>query len=393
MKLDIAISNPETKQRLDIDLPAKYGVIEDALLRLNCDETISANGRILDGYERGIVAFYFEKCNIFELNYLASMIENFEYDESSQFIGGYFIMDQKEPMDVHKAINLAMNIQSNNLVVSQPAMDEYDLAKFYLENDLIPEIAGINDEVYDWIVDHADLQSLGEEICQKENGTFISSDYVTMEELENLYEGDMRMPENENYIFQLEVGLQTEPKNDKRYTIQLPTSNAEFRQMMKDFAVTDVAGLRCYQFASIVPQLQNMDFGMEDIETLNELAASIYCFKELNELNTYKAMVDATETVNLETAHQLCECVGEFTLLQKERSYADYGRSRFQNVLQEELLECLDTEDYGRKIAEKNGVSMTSYGVLIPRDGVPLMEKLTQPKVMQSQGMKMEQSM
>ncbi|MFR9547068.1 MAG: hypothetical protein SNJ29_16045, partial [Rikenellaceae bacterium] len=99
MKLDITLSNPETKQRIDIDLPARYSAIEDVLFRLDCDETISASGRILDEYGRGAVNFYFETCNIFELNHLATLTQKFDDDRSSQFIGGYFLMSQTGSVD------------------------------------------------------------------------------------------------------------------------------------------------------------------------------------------------------------------------------------------------------------------------------------------------------
>ncbi len=385
MKLDITLSNPKTKQRIDIDLPARYSAIEDVLFRLDCDETISASGRILDEYGRGAVNFYFETCNIFELNHLATLTQKFDDDRSSQFIGGYFLMSQKGSVDAPGAINLAMNIQSNNLVFSQPAMDERDLAEFYLDNDLIPELADVSDDIYQWIVDHTNLQELGEEILQKENGTFISGDYVTMEELETLYDGNSPMPFPEPYVFKLEVGFHPDNDDGSRYSLPLPVSHSEIERMVKEMEVTDLSELTCYKMHSIVPSLEPMDFHMSEVETVNQLATSIAYFKETGELNTYKALVDALDIIYLEAVHNICEYVSEFELKPSERDFASYGRNRFQNILPEELLECLDTEDYGRKIAEKNGVSMTEYGALVPKDGVPLMEKLAQLKESQQE--------
>ncbi len=393
MELEITLSNPKTKQRMDIKLPARNSTIEDALQWLNCDETVNAGGRMYGECGRGVVACYFENCNIFELNYWASITQHFDYDKSSQFLGGYFIMSQKGAVDMPAAINLALNIQINNLVCAQPAMDERDLAEFYLDNDLIPELVDVTDEAYQWVVDHTNLQELGEEICQKENGTFISGEYVTMEKLDDLYDGIMRMPQSEPYVFKLEIGFPHDNDNGSRYSVSLPASHGELEQVLEDMEVTDFSQLADYKFQSIIPSLEPMDFHITDIYTLNQLATSIAYFKETGELNTYKAMVDALDSINLDKVHNLCELVDDFELKPSDRDFASYGRSQFPEMLPEDLLECLDTAEYGRKIAEKNGVSMTRYGALIPKDGVPLMEKLAQLNEVQSQGMTMGQSM
>ena len=388
MKLTAEISNPKTHQRLKMKLPATYSTIEDALQRLGCDETVTMDGRILDEYGRGAGNFYFENSNIFELNQLAELTQHFEDDASHAFIGGYFLMS-KDGMTLAKTINLAMNIKSNNLVFCQPARDERDLAEFYLENDLIPELKDVADEAYQWIVDHTDLESLGEEILQNENGTFISGAYVTMDELEQLYDGSFRMPIPESYIFKLEVGFNPKDDDGSRYTLPLPTSHSEIDRMMSEMEVKSLSELTCYKCQSIVPLLEPMDFDMTDIHTLNQLATSIAYFKETGEFITYKAMVDALEVIDLEAVNQLCEYVGDFELQESARSFSAYGKSKFQGTVPDELLQCIDTDDYGTKMTEKDGVSMTSYGALVPKDGEPLLEKMTQIEHTQTTGMEM----
>ena len=384
----------------DIDLPATYSQIEDLLQQLNSDGEINARGRYSTGYGSYGSTFNYHNCYIFELNYLAELVENFDYDKENKFIGAYHLVESKkmdkieENLNVSEAINIAMNINQNNKVDYQPAPNAYILGEAYLENDWIPELENVVGDAYQWIMDHVNLEQVGEEIRERENGTFISGQYVTIsEELDDLYDGSLRMPTKEEYAFKMEIGLKNEMESDgssPRATLILPTNNETFRQLMRDFEVADLTELSDYSFQSTIPVLEHMDFGMEDIEILNQLAASIQYFKEIGEFNTYKAMIDALPVIDLERVNNLCDYTGEFTLIEKARNFAEYGRSKFQNILPDELLECLNTEDYGRKLAEKNGVTLTAYGALVPKDGVPLMEKVREQEQKQAQEMTME---
>ncbi|MFI3226627.1 MAG: hypothetical protein R3Y09_04360 [Clostridia bacterium] len=392
MKLAVEISNPKTHQRLDVELPAPYNTLEDALQRLGCNETIAFRGGVLDDFGRRTISLNMPECNIFELNHLSEITQSFEDENVHKFIGGCFLMNNHE-LSIDKAINLAMNIKENNIVDYQPAREARDLAEFYLENDLIPELADVSDDAYQWIVDHTNLEELGEEICQKENGTFISDAYVTMGELEPLYDGSFRMPVPEKYIFKLEVGFSPEEDDGSIYTLPLPVSHTEIERMMAEMEVKSLSELTCYKFQSTIPLLEPIDFDMTDVDILNQLATSISTFKDNGKLNTYKAMVDALEVIDLESANQLCDYVGEFKLLRSTRSFSAYGRNQLEESTPKELLDCLDTTEYGAKMATQNGVSITSYGALVPKDGVPLLERFSSMNDGESHGFMMGQSM
>ena len=381
MKINISIQNPKTYKTIDIDLPAEYSTIEDVLFRLNCDENISAKGRTFDECGRSINSIYFENCNIFELNHLATMLEPLDYHDTSRFIGAYQILGE-DSMTVKKALNLVLNIKDNENVEICPARDESGLAEFYLENDLISEIKGLVDEQYQWIIDHTDYTALGEEICETQKGTFISGEYVAITvELKDLYDGTFRMPTKEEYAFKLEVGLKNESENGARITMVLPTSHKAIEDMINDFEVVELEKLNCYSFKSNIPLIEPMDFNMEDIYTINQLATSIKYFEETGALNTFKALIDALPAIGLESVNDITEYVSDFTLKEDVRNIADYGRSKFQAILPDELLECLDTAEYGRKLLEKHGADLTEYGVLVPNDGISLEQKMEQSKM------------
>ena len=384
MKLNISIHNPKTYKTLDIDLPAEYSEIEDVLFRLNCDEIIVARGRTQDEYGRNINGINFENCNIFELNHLATILEPLDFHDTGKFIGAYHILGE-DSMTVGKALNLVLNIKDNENVEMYPAQDEKDLAEFYLENDLIPEVKELRDEQYQWILDHTDYTALGEEICKTQKGTFIGGGYVAItDELKDLYDSSFKMPLKEEYAFKFEIGLKNESADSTRITMVFPTSHVAIEEMTNDFEVMDLNLLNCYNFKSSIPMLEPMDFNMEDIYVLNQLATSIKYFEETGTLNTFKALIDALPTIDLETVNEITDYVSEFTLKEDVRNIADYGRSKFQNVLPDELLECLDTTEYGRKLLEKHGADITEYGVLIPNDGVSFIQKIEKAEQMKS---------
>lgn len=373
MKIQAEIRNADKFEYINIELPTSNSHIDDVLERLNSDGTVTVRGRFELEYIRNQPNIDIENCNIYELNYLAEKIDKFNYDSEQCFLGAYYI--QSENMTLPKAINLAMNIEQNKAINFQPARDQIDLAEFYLENGLIAEIQDVTDETYQWILAHTNLDELGEEIRQKENGTFIGDGYVTVGEIEDIYDGSLTMPITEKYVFKLEIGFNPQEYDGSIYTLPLPVPDSAIELMKTEMQVKHLSELTCYDFKSIVPLLEPMDFNMNDIYTLNQLATSIQHFKETNKLITYKAMVDTLEIIDLKSVTQLCDYVDDFELKQNTRSFSDFGKIKFENTVPDELLECLNTYEYGKKIAEKDGVSMTSYGALIPKDGVPLLDR------------------
>ncbi|WP_409968348.1 hypothetical protein RFF05_17855 [Bengtsoniella intestinalis] len=332
--------------------------------------------------------FHFGKYSLFELNHLATQLNALNFDGESKFVGAYTLLHRD--MTLQKAINITYNIQNNNHIDYSPARDVTELAEFYLENDLIPEVKALPDPSYQWVLTHTDYQKLGTEIKNRENGVFISAGYVIMDELDDLYDGTFPMPEPAPHTLALCIGYRNNPYGDKRTTLTLPATQEDFDQLLTYFEVTDLRELSCYGLDSCVPMLDPMDVCMEDMATFNQLAQSLARFREQGTLPIYKALLDAIPVISITTAHQICKFVDQFTLVDDVRDSAEYGKRLCESLMPDELIHCVDTARYGNMIAQENGVSITQYGTLVPKDNVPLLDKIAQdnkPKPMTFGGM------
>ncbi len=377
MNLETTIINKNKGIQTKLKLPNNLNIIEDALLKISCEEEVNATIFLSDEYGRRVLKQEFNNCNVFELNYYAVLVSNLDYEGQSKLIGITNI-DSDLRRNLEKSINAIMNINQNNSIFYQPAQDEHDLAIFYLENDLIPEIADLKDEQHEWVLEHTDYQSLGEEIVQRERGEFVNGGYVTKsEELQNLYDGSLRMPSKVEYVFKIEIS-EAFIEEPETIVLELPTTNEILYEKLLGRNITNLDSLQVRKYETSIPILEDLNVSMCEFEKLNKLAYNIKYFEESGELTTFKALVSISGRLTLEKLEDIAFYVDEFKLDQNIRSTADYGREKFKNVIPIELLECLDTGNYGEKLANKNGVEFSEYGALIPYDKVTLEQKLNQ---------------
>ncbi len=86
--------------------------------------------------------------NLYEFNTLARKLSELDFVDGVSFEGLVRMeADKKEGViTLPKLIDLAYSTQCCN---AEPACDDEELGKLYTENDLIPELKGISDEVYE----------------------------------------------------------------------------------------------------------------------------------------------------------------------------------------------------------------------------------------------------
>lgn len=362
----------------NLDLPATYSQIQDALHLIGADEIADVRGRISNEEGASSLRFRYKECNIYELNYLAEKLENLEHLDAHKFVGAYYLKENE--MNLEKAINLVLNIEQYENIDVFPARDEEELAEFYIECDLIPELKNLRAESFDWIVEHLDYEKIGQKLVEQTEGSFYSGNYVAVDELVQIYDGNFTKIVPENYIFEVEFGYVDEKPNDLSVILTLPTDNEIFNQIFNDFNVEDVDKINVYSFKSIIPTLEYMDFDASDINTLNNLAKNIENYKENDKINTFKAMIDTLEVISLEKVMKLCDFVEDFTLDSSVLNENQYGKEKFLEYMPKEMVDCIDTTNYSLKKLEDDKAQITAYGALIPKDSISLEEKMSEEK-------------
>ncbi|MFI3326516.1 MAG: DUF4314 domain-containing protein [Clostridia bacterium] len=135
--------------------------------------------------------------NLFELNFLARKLEDLEEVEMFGFDG--MVEHLEENQDLQSLINIAMNCKDMQGIDISPATTDEELGEFYIDVGIIEEVNKIPYEFREWVIEHLDAQKVGEDIRDMKNGFFTENAYISLnnDELLDLYDGIIRMPEHE----------------------------------------------------------------------------------------------------------------------------------------------------------------------------------------------------
>jgi hypothetical protein len=400
--LKAQVYNPENEAFTDIELPASYEELEDTLQMINgTNESCAVNVK----YFLGDVDFLQGKevlsCSLYEMNYFATLIDKMQEHEQLQFAGLVECYDPEYPQ-MKEITNLALNAPTLDCYHA-PATSDKDLGEFCIENELLPQLAdleSLSDEQYDWVCEHLDKEKIGKEMREQEHGVFTSAGYfVKNEEIKQLYDGNPEVPKPCDYIFRLELALipnGDEPNDQNTISLKLPAAQADIQRTLEEIGAKSMDDCCFYGYESlVVPQLADCYGDNEDFDALNHLAERINRFDNDN-LVKFKAMLEAVECKDIETAIVVYEHIDEFTLDRGCTTAADYVDKVLQNLdlpMKEQFSFYLSKDGYGKALMQYNGVDVTSYGMLIPDDGLRLSELLQKGLSEQLQNQNTEMTM
>ena len=141
----------------------------------------------------------------------------------------------------------------------------------------------------------------------------------------------------------------------------------------------------------VEPHLADCYGDSDDFHFLNHLAGKISRF-DTSSLVKYKAMLEASQCTEIETALVVYEKMEQFTRDRTWSTSTDCARKVIKSLdlpMKEELHYYLSKDGYGNALMQHHGINNTSYGMLIPDDGIKLSEQLQK----QSNNIEMTMSM
>lgn len=383
--LKAQVYNSQNEAFADIELPASYEELEDTLQMLNgSNENCTADIRYFLGEVKLLENKTVQSCSLFEMNYFATLVDNMDDYQKLQFAGLAEAESSGTPT-MKELINLALNIPTLDCYYA-PATSDKDLGEFYIDNELLPQLAdleSLTDEQYEWVRDHLDEEKIGREMREQEKGVFTCAGYfVKNEEIKQLYDGNPIVPKPCDYIFRLELALipqGDEPNDQNTLSLKIPTSQADMQRALEEIGADSMDDCCFYGYESlVVPQLADCYGDNEEFDSLNLLAEKI---NRLNgdELVKYKAMLEAAQCQDIGTAITIYEKMDDFALERSCTTAADYADKMLDSTnlpIKEQLSTYLAKDGYGKAVMQHNGVDNTSYGMLIPDNGIRLSEQM-----------------
>ena len=372
---------PDSEAHARLELPASPWELHDAMDRMQLQENEELYLAVDDYYDFEYLAPHLDGSDISlnELNDLAGQLAALDEVQGIAF-EGLLSMEVQKKVSTNGGIitlqdlrNLAASAKTDCYHVVDAADDDA-LGRFYAENDFIPELDGISDNVFKML----DFASIGRMMRQGENGVFVEGCYV-------LRDGEMtaappcsrEFPRKPSYLFRLTLGLHPDLDADRTVTLTLPASAEELKKAQKQLGTDSREGVVVLDYDGIIPQAMEFSNLPAELEAFNHFAEVVADMPSREkQLPKLKAVLCTSQCSSVNQAILLAELLEHFNLDAQIKNYADLVYDELENVIggrqAEELRQCLDIEKYGRILQQGYNAEFTEYGMVTRDDFQPM---------------------
>lgn len=256
----------------------------------------------------------------------------------------------------------------------------YTLGRFLAENGFCPEVESLSDEAFELL----DFTQIGKTHRRVQGGVFTPFGYVEQHSEVNHVSRDMDFqPKKPDYAILLGMCKDRcdDPScgNDKITFLKLPVSPDELDA--GEAQGWSGAGWLCLDCR--VPALAEMlSDAKEGIDHLNHLAQRL-ADMEPKALTAYKAMLEAAECKDLQSAELLMDALDQYIFSPQYASPVDVAMKHSSDVLREADREAITSHmnlyAYGEALIENCGGVLTPYGLIERVDGQPVQTMENKP--------------
>ena len=320
-----------------------------------------------------------------ELNDLAAQLAALNEVQGIAFEGMFSIEVQRKVnanggvITLQDLRDLAVSAKTDCYHVVDAAGDA-QLGRFYAENEFVPELDGISDEVFEML----DFAGIGRMMRCSENGVFVGSLYVLQDgELTTAPPVQKTLPEKPGYLFRLTLGLHPDIGDDRTVTLILPAAEAELLDAQAQLGTEGWEGVAVIDYDGIIPYAADFtDLPME-LDEFNVLAAAVrdMPFPE-KQLPKLKALLEQFEVQDIETAMRLTDHLADYILTPEisspQETAIDHLRFMTDDHAAELLLSHVNLYAYGCDLIREDNAALTSYGLLHRADYEPMLSPIQQ---------------
>lgn len=370
-----------------LDLPASPWEVWDAMekVRLQTDDILYME--IEDYFAFEYLSPHLDGLDISlnELNDLAAQLAALDEVQGIAFEGMFSIAVQRKVnanggvITLQDLRDLAVSAKTDCYHVVDAA-DDAALGLFYAENDFIPELDGVSDEVFEML----DFAGIGRMMRCSENGVFVGSLYVLQDgELTTAPPVQKTLPEKPGYLFRLTLGLHPDIGDAHTVTLDLPAAEAELLDAQAQLGTEGWEGVTVIDYDGIIPYAAEFtDLPME-LDEFNVLAAAVRDMpppeKQLPKL---KALLKQFEVQDIETAMGLTEHLDDYVLTPGISSPQEAALDQLCFIMDREeavrLIPYVNLFNYGETVIHADNAALTSYGLLHREDYEPMLSPIQQ---------------
>ena len=365
--------NPNSDAYAKLDLPASPWEVVDALDKVRLNEGEQLYMEIEDYYAFEYLSPHLDglEISLNELNDLAAQLAALDEVQEVAF-DGFLRMEVQNKVDTHGGVitlqdlrDLAVSAKTDCYHVVDAA-DDAALGRFYAENDFIPELDGVSNEVFEML----DFAGIGRMMRCSENGVFVNSLYVLQDgELTTAPPVQKTLPEKPGYLFRLTLGLHPDIGDARTVTLDLPAAEAELLDAQEQLGVEGWEGVTVIDYDGIIPYAAEFtDLPME-LKEFNALAAAVRDMPSPEkQLPKLKALLKQFEVQDIETAMGLTEHLDDYVLTPEISSPQETAIDQLHFMTDDHSVELLlshvNLYAYGCDLIREDNAVLSPYGLL-----------------------------
>ena len=368
-----------------LELPASPWEVWDAMekVRLQTDDILYME--IEDYYAFEYLSPHLDGLDISlnELNDLAAQLAALDEVQEIAFEGMFSIEVQRKVnanggvITLQDLRDLAVSAKTDCYHVVDAA-DDAQLGRFYAENDFIPELDGVSDEVFEML----DFAGIGRMMRCSENGVFVGGLYVLQDgELTAAPPVQKTLPEKPGYLFRLTLGMHTDIGDARTVTLDLPAAETELLDAQEQLGVEGWEGVTVIDYDGIIPyaaEFTDLPMELEELNVFTKTAREI----PRSEVPKLKALLEQFEVRDIETAMRLTEHLDDYILTPDLSSPQETAIDQLRFMTDEHSVELLiphvNLYTYGCDVIKEDNAVLSPYGLLHRADYQPMLTPVQQ---------------
>ena len=377
-----------------LELPASPWEVWDAMekVRLQTDDILYME--IEDYFAFEYLSPHLDglEISLNELNDLAAQLAALDEVQGIAF-EGLFSMEVQKKVNANGGVitlqdlrDLAVSAKTDCYHVVDAA-DDAQLGRFYAENEFIPELDGVSNEVFEML----DFAGIGRMMRCSENGVFVNSLYVLRDgELTTAPPVQKTLTEKPGYLFRLTLGLHPDIGDARTVTLDLPAAEAELLDAQTQLGTLNWENTVVLNYDGILPSAAFFADLPAELETFNEFAKAVQDipFPE-KQLPKLKALLEQFEVQDIGTAMLLTDHLADYILTPEISSPQETAIDQLHFMTDDHSVELLlpyvNLFAYGNEIIKGDNAVLSPYGLLHREDYQPMQTQVQERFEMEMQ--------
>ena len=383
---------PNSEAYATLELPASPWELWDAMEKVRLKDGEALYMEIDDYYAFEYLAPHLEELDISlnELNDLAARLATLDEVQGIAF-EGLFSMEVQKKVNTNGGIitlqdlrDLAVSAKTDCYHVVDAA-DDAQLGRFYAENEFIPELDGVSNEVFEML----DFAGIGRMMRCSENGVFVGNCYVLRDsELTAAPPCAKGLPSKPSYLFRLTLGLHPDFKDARTVTLDLPATEAKLSAAQEQLGTLNWENTVVLNYDGILPNAAFFADLPSELEAFNEFAKAVQDipFPE-KQLPKLKALLKQFEVQDIETAIGLTEHLDDYVLTPEISSPQETAIDQLHFMTDDHSVELLlshvNLYAYGCDLIREDNAVLSPYGLLHRADYQPMLSPMQETQKME----------